>query len=155
MLTWQILLYFYILLYILYLLLLYFIIILFIYYIVCVHAHVGQRSTLGIIFQVPPTLFLRQGLASGSQSIGPGLLASRPRDPPPQCLGYKHELPRPASLCACAISACEGGPSSDTEPVSEPVLDFPISQPEETDLILLSKKEKRGRKGEERGGRGR
>lgn len=45
----------------------------------CVHARVGQGSTLGIILQVPSTWFYEPGTGLGLPSIGACLLASRPK----------------------------------------------------------------------------
>lgn len=114
----------------------------------CVRARVGQGSTLGIILQVPSTWFYEPGTGLGSPSIGPCLLASRPKQsacfhlPSVWVTSMNHH----AHLCACAISICEGGPSTGTESGSEAMLGFPVSELEENRLHSFKQEREEGKK---------
>lgn len=66
--------------------------------------------------------------------------------PPPQCLGYNHEPPCSSISCACAISIHEGGPSTGTEPGSEAMLGFPVSELEENRLHSFKQEREEGKK---------
>lgn len=122
----------------------------------CVHARVGQGSTLGIIPQVPSTWFYEPGTGLGLPSIGACLLASRPKQS--ACFHLPRAWVTSMNHHAHLFHAhVPSRPSTGTEPGSEAMLGFPVYKLEENRLHSF-KQERRaeGKEGDkEEKGRGR